>query len=117
MYHDLQHPGEQEVISAQGPALPGNQHDITYRTSREQAAHYLQRPGFCCTGGVADMAVVISVGISGAGCLDAVSQPSGRFRPSRRVDAMSRRFVPSLLVVRRQAEAAARVADSEFGRR
>jgi len=45
MHHDLQHPGEQEVISAQGPALPGNQHDITYRTSREQAAHCLQCPG------------------------------------------------------------------------
>jgi hypothetical protein len=43
--HDLQHPGEQEVVSAQGPALPGNQHDITRRTSREQAAHRLQRLG------------------------------------------------------------------------
>jgi hypothetical protein len=26
MDNDLRHPGEQEVISAQGPSLPGNQH-------------------------------------------------------------------------------------------
>jgi len=45
VYHDLQHAGEQEVASPQGPALPGNQYDVTCGAGGEQPAHLLQRPG------------------------------------------------------------------------
>jgi integrase len=41
MHHDLQHAGEQEIASMQGPALPGNQNEIVRGTPLD--AHNVRR--------------------------------------------------------------------------